>query len=384
MNVVVTGHVDHGKSTLIGRLLYDSKQITEGRISEVQKLAQEYKKKFEFAYFIDSYRDELKEERTIDTTQVRFKGKERIYTIIDTPGHKEFVKNMLTGASRADAAILVVSVTDGAQEQTKRHLFLLDLLGIRNLIVFVNKMDLVSYDIKKFLDIEVQVSKLIKEYNFESIRYIQGSALEGLNVYKEGVVDALDSLIIREWEKPMRFLVQDTYRNIIVGKVISGTLKEEDILGFQPSGLWGQVSSLLTYKANLKEAGEGTSIGLVMDTYPKRGDVGMLKQDWIKAKEEYDVEFVLIDGKVEVGTPLQLKCGTKIVNCEIKKIKSKVDSETGEILQEVSPKKVKENEAAIAIIGSDPIVVEPFSKIPELGRFTLSKNKKIIGMGVVL
>ena len=142
VNVVIVGHVDHGKSTLIGRLLYDSDSITEGRVAEIQKLVEEYKRRFEFAYFIDSFDDELKEERTIDTTGVMFKGK-NLYSITDVPGHKEFIKNMLTGASHADVAVLVVSVEEGIQEQTGRHAFLINMLGIKQLFVVVNKMDAV-------------------------------------------------------------------------------------------------------------------------------------------------------------------------------------------------------------------------------------------------
>ena len=144
-NVVMVGHVDHGKSTLVGRLLYDSDSITEGRVEEIQQLAQEYKRRFEFAYFLDSFDDEIKEERTIDTsTGIMFKGK-NMYSITDVPGHKEFIKNMLTGASHADIAVLLVAADDGIQEQTGRHAFLVHMLGIQNLIVIVNKMDAVEY-----------------------------------------------------------------------------------------------------------------------------------------------------------------------------------------------------------------------------------------------
>ena len=134
VNVVIIGHVDHGKSTLIGRLLYDSDSITEGRVEEIQKLAEEFKKTFEFAYFLDSFDDELKEERTIDTTGVMFKGK-NLYSVTDVPGHKEFIKNMLTGASHADVAVLVVAADEGIQEQTGRHAFLIHMLGVKQRLV---------------------------------------------------------------------------------------------------------------------------------------------------------------------------------------------------------------------------------------------------------
>ena len=145
VNVALVGHVDHGKSTLIGRLLYDSESIKDERVDVIQKLAEEFKRRFEFAYFLDSFEDELKEERTIDTVSLMFKSELNNYTITDVPGHKEFIKNMLTGASHADVAVLVVSAEEGVQEQTRRHMFLLRMLGIKQVFVVVNKMDAVDY-----------------------------------------------------------------------------------------------------------------------------------------------------------------------------------------------------------------------------------------------
>ena len=176
LNIVIVGHVDHGKSTLIGRLLYDSDSVTEGRVEEIQKLAEEYKRRFEFAYFIDSFDDELKEERTIDTTGVMFKGK-NLYTITDVPGHKEFIKNMLSGASHADIAVLVVAASEGIQEQTGRHAFLIHMLGMRQLFVVVNKMDAVNYNKDIFNDIKNKVSKLLTTFGYRDVTFIPGSAI---------------------------------------------------------------------------------------------------------------------------------------------------------------------------------------------------------------
>ncbi|MFW6105247.1 MAG: GTP-binding protein, partial [Chloroflexota bacterium] len=184
VNVVIIGHVDHGKSTLIGRLLYDSESITEGRVEEIQKLAEEYKRRFEFAYFIDSFDDELKEERTIDTTGVMFKGKKNLYSITDVPGHKEFIKNMLTGASHADIAVLVVAADEGIQEQTGRHAFLIHMLGIKQLLAVVNKMDIVDYKQEVFQTIKSGVSKLLASLGYSNIDFIPISAMEGDNIYK--------------------------------------------------------------------------------------------------------------------------------------------------------------------------------------------------------
>jgi len=174
INVVIVGHVDHGKSTLIGRLLYDSDSITEGRVEEIQKLAEEYKRRFEFAYFIDSFDDELKEERTIDTTGVMFKGK-NLYVITDVPGHKEFIKNMLSGASHSDVAVLVVSAKDGIGEQTGRHAFLIHMLGIKQIFVIVNKMDAISYNENAYRILKDEVCGLLSVLGIEAKEFIPAS-----------------------------------------------------------------------------------------------------------------------------------------------------------------------------------------------------------------
>ncbi len=222
VNVVIVGHVDHGKSTLIGRLLYDSQSLPDDKIAEIQKLLEEYKRKFEFAYFLDSFEEELKEERTIDTTRVQFKG-QNYYSIVDVPGHKEFIKNMLTGASHAQVAILVVSAPDGAQEQTGRHAFLLHMLGINNIIVTINKMDLVDYQGAAFQEVKDETKRLLSSLGYLTMKFIPVSAMEGDNIYKSStkmewyrgptLIQTLDGIEPEEVsEKPLRFVVQDVYR----------------------------------------------------------------------------------------------------------------------------------------------------------------------------
>nr|MBC8274679.1 50S ribosome-binding GTPase [Chloroflexota bacterium] len=167
LSAVIVGHVDHGKSTLIGRFLYDSETLPDDRMAEIQKLLEEYKKRFEFAYFLDSFEEELQEERTIDTTRVLFKGQgENYYTIVDVPGHKEFIKNMLTGACHAQVAVLVVSAPDGVQEQTRRHAFLVNMIGIKNIIVAVNKMDMESYKESVFERVKADAQQLLSSLGY--------------------------------------------------------------------------------------------------------------------------------------------------------------------------------------------------------------------------
>ena len=396
VSVVIVGHVDHGKSTLIGRLLYDSDSITEGRVEEIQKLAEEYKKRFEFAYFLDSFDDELKEERTIDTTGVMFKGEKNLYSITDVPGHKEFIKNMLTGASHAEVAVLVVAADEGIQEQTGRHAFLINMLDIKKLFVMVNKMDAVDYREENFLDIRNKVAKLLTSFGYHDVVFIPGSALEGDNVYKpsqrmkwyEGstLIEALDEVEISKELKPLRFVVQDTYLvdsdKIVVGRVESGTLRKGDEVIFQPSGVGGKIERIKAFDCEVPEANVGDSIGIMVNKEVKRGDVCGLVEVPPIPTEEFLGEAVLLEKNLRKGDKLELRCGTRRVKCEIKEIKERINSETGEVVER-NPAEITENEAATILFATEPLVVEKFSEIPELGRFILVRDRNI-GAGVVL
>ena len=396
VNVVIIGHVDHGKSTLIGRLLYDSESITEGRVEEIQKLAEEYKKRFEFAYFIDSFDDELKEERTIDTTGVMFKGKKNLYSITDVPGHKEFIKNMLTGASHADVAVLVVAADEGIQEQTGRHAFLIHMLGIKQLFAVVNKMDIVDYKQEVFQTIKSGVSKLLASLGYSNIDFIPISAMEGDNIYKPSprmewykgptLIQTLDEVKISKELKPLRFVVQDTYNvdseRVVVGRVESGTLRRGDEVIFQPSGVRGKIKNMKVFGGELEKAEQGDSIGIVLDKEVKRGDVCGLMEAPPVPTGEFLGEAVLLEKNLRKGERLELRCGTRRVSCEIKEIRERINSETGEVVEK-QPAAISENEAATIVFATEPLVVERFSEIPELGRFILVKDRNI-GAGVVL
>ena len=396
INVVIVGHVDHGKSTMIGRLLYDSESITEGRVAEIQKLAEEYKRRFEFAYFIDSFDDELKEERTIDTTGVMFKSQKNLYTVTDVPGHKEFIKNMLTGASHADVAVLVVAADEGIKEQTGRHAFLIHMLGIEKLFVVINKMDAVDYSEKIFQDTRKKVADLLASFGYDDVTFIPGSAMEGDNIYSPSpnmnwykgptLIDTLDSVSVEQTKNPLRFVVQDTYsvdsENIVVGRVESGTLQKGDEVIFQPSNVKATVRKIMVYQQELPTANNGDSIGIAIDTEVKRGDVCGYVESSPVAVTDFVGEVVLLDHTLKAGDEVELRCATRWVKCHIKHIREKINSETGEVIEK-NPALIYENEAAIIDFSCDPVVVERFSEIPELGRFVLVRDHNI-GAGIVL
>jgi bifunctional enzyme CysN/CysC len=182
LRIVFVGHVDHGKSTLIGRILHDTESLPEGKIDMVKKACAAEGMEFEFAFVLDALLEEQKQNVTIDTTEIRFKTKRRKYIIIDAPGHKEFLKNMITGASRADAAVLVIAANEGVREQSRRHAYLLSLLGVKQLIVVVNKMDLADFSEKKFEEIEKEYRKFLRELGLEARVFVPASAKNGDNV----------------------------------------------------------------------------------------------------------------------------------------------------------------------------------------------------------
>ncbi len=400
VNVVLVGHVDHGKSTLIGRLLYDSESIKDERVEEIQKLAEEYKRKFEFAYFLDSFEDELKEERTIDTVSLMFKSKKNYYTITDVPGHKEFIKNMLTGASHADVAVLVVSAEEGVQEQTRRHMFLLKMLGIKQVFVVVNKMDIEDYKKERFEEEKEQISKLLDSFDYATgeMLFIPVSAVEGDNIYKYSeqmkwydgptLIDALDGVTLKGKEKPLRFAVQDIYKveneETIVGRVESGILRRADNVIFEPSGVKAKVEKIKVFEGEWAEAKAGASIGIIINGgVVKRGDVLGLLEKPPKPTNAFLGEAVLLDKNLKKGEVVEIRCGTAKVSGEIKEIRERIDSETGAVL-ESNPEEINEHDAATIVFATEPLVVEEFAEIPELGRFVLVKANKNIGAGVVL
>ncbi len=397
LNAVIVGHVDHGKSTLIGRLLYDSETLPEDKLAEIQKLLEEYKKRFEFAYFLDSFEEELKEERTIDTTRVLFKGK-NYYTIVDVPGHKEFIKNMLTGACHAQVAILVVSAPDGVQEQTRRHAFLVHMLGVKKVICAINKMDLEGYQQSAFDRVRTETTKLLSSLGYTRTRFIPISAMEGDNVYKPSLrmswyqgstlIQALDAIEPEKVVgKSLRFIVQDVYHidseKITVGRVESGTLKKGDKLVFQPSGVKGRVTKIKVFLGEVEEAVSGDSVGIVLEGEPRRGDVGGHATDLPVAVDTFLGEVALLEGTLSRGEKLEMKCGTKRTECLVAEIRERINSETGEVIGK-GIRQIGENEAATIVFKTEPLVIEKFSEIPELGRFILVRGKKNIGAGVVL
>ncbi len=395
VKVVFAGHVDHGKSTLIGRLLYDSGSVKEGQVAAIQRLAEELKSRFEFAHFLDAFDDELREERTIDTTNVMFQGK-NLYTVIDVPGHKEFIKQMLTGASQADVAVLVVATDEGIQEQTGRHTFLVKMLGIRRVFVLINKMDLAAYKQTAYQRTANEMSRLLDSLGYEAEAFIPGSAMAGDNICRQSsrmpwydgptLIEALDRVELSHHEKPLRFTVQAVYNvnsvRIVTGRVESGRLRKGDTVVFYPSAVSGQIESIRTFGSEPDYAETGDSVGVVTGCEPRRGDVCGLLEDPPKLVDEFLGEITLLDDSLSRGDTLELRCATQTVRCQVKHIEKKIDPVTGQVTEEHA-ERMGQHEVATVLFATEPLVVEDFSDIPELGRFVLVREKNI-GAGIVL
>src|SRR3989441_13057390 len=371
LKIVFVGHVDHGKSTLIGRILHDTGSLPEGKIEEIKKACAAEGMEFEFAFLLDALLEEQKQNVTIDTTEIPFRTARRRYAIIDAPGHKEFLKNMITGASRAGAAILVIGADEGVREQSRRHAYLLSMLGIKQVIVVVNKMDLVGYSENRFREIEKEYRKFLKELGLDARTFVPASAREGENVARTNmkmkwccaanVLEALDLLEPqkRDVDLLLRFCVQDVYRfdgrRIIAGRIETGTLRVGDELIFSPANKssvvatierWPQVilsgvegsrraSSTVTQRDSSTSPGvtvvAGDSIGITLaeQIFVERGYVASHQNETPVETNRFHADlFWIVREPLRIGRLYDLRLATQHVKCQIVSIEHVTDSST--------------------------------------------------------
>ncbi len=413
INLITAGHVDAGKSTLVGRLLYDSGAIREEELRKLKELAKEFKKEtFEFAYVMDKLKEERQRGLTIDVMHRPFETQKYFFTVIDAPGHRDFVKNMITGASQADAAILVISAKqgEGIQEQTKEHTWLLKVLGINQLIVAINKMDTVNYDQKRYEEIKEEASKLLQSvgYKVDQIPFVPVSAYYGDNVVKKTdkmpwwdgptLVEALDATIKepeKPIDKPLRIPIQDVYSitgvgTVPVGRVETGVLKVGDAVVFEPAGVQGEVKSIEMHHQPIQEAKPGDNIGFnvrgVSKQDIKRGDVAGHPNAKPTVAQEFTAQIIVLQHPTAIApgyTPV-FHVHTASVACTITEIMAKVDPQTGSVVQE-NPDFIKTGDAAkVRVRPTKPLVIEKYSEFPQLARFAIRDMGKTIAAGIVL
>src|SRR5437016_7763752 len=414
LKIVFVGHVDHGKSTLIGRILHDTDSLPEGKIEMVKKACAAEGMEFEFAFVLDALLEEQKQNVTIDTTEIRFKTKRRKYIIIDAPGHKEFLKNMITGASRADAAVLVIAANEGVREQSRRHAYLLSLLGVKQLIVVVNKMDLADFSEKKFEEIEKEYRKFLAELGLEARIFIPGSAKNGDNVASTSspsdesvrmadkkmkwhrgpsVLEALDLLEPQsaDVDLPLRFCVQDVYRfderRIIAGRIETGKLRVGDELVFSPANKTSKVQSIEEWGgAGDAEALAGDSIGITLSEqiFVERGYVASHQTDTpIEANRIHADVFWIVREPMRSGRLYDLRLATQEVKCEIVSIDQVMDSSSLESTTEKREQLERNEVGRLTIQTRSPLVIDNHDRIPDLGRFVIVDDDQICGGGSI-
>ena len=403
LRVVFVGHVDHGKSTLIGRILHDTSSLPEGKIEQIKKACAAEGMGFEFAFLLDAFLEEQKQNVTIDTTEIPFRTPRRQYAIIDAPGHKEFLKNMITGASRADAAILVIGADEGVREQSRRHAYLLSMLGIRHLIVVVNKMDLVDYSENRFREIEQEYRKFLRELGLDARAFIPASAREGENVAQASmkmkwygaasVLEALDLLDPqeRDVDLPLRFCVQDVYRfdgrRIIAGRIETGTLRVGDQLVFSPANKSSVVATIERWNAQENgPAVAGDSIGITLSEqiFVERGYVASRENETpIEANRFHADLFWIVREPLRVGYLYSLRLATQDVKCEVVSIERVMDSSTLETKSDGREQLERNEIGRLTIQTRAPLVIDNHDRIPNLGRFVIIDDGQICGGGTI-
>ncbi|MCE4604769.1 MAG: translation elongation factor EF-1 subunit alpha [Aeropyrum sp.] len=418
LNLVVIGHVDHGKSTLVGHLLYRLGYIEDKKLKELEEQAKSRgKESFKFAWILDKMKEERERGITIDLTFMKFETKKYIFTIIDAPGHRDFIKNMITGASQADAAILVVSARKGefeagmsAEGQTREHLLLARTMGIEQIIVAVNKMDApdVNYDQKRYEFIVGVLKKFMKGlgYQADKIPFIPVSAWKGDNLIERSpnmpwyngptLVEALDQLQPpkKPVDKPLRIPIQNVYSipgagTVPVGRVETGVLRVGDKVVFMPAGVTGEVRSIEMHYQQLQQAEPGDNIGFAVRGVGKgeikRGDVAGHPDKPPTVADEFEARIFVIwhPSAITVGYTPVIHIHTASISSRIIQIKAKLDPKTGQVVEE-NPQFLKSGDAAIVVFKPiKPMVVETFSEIPQLGRFAMRDMNRTVGIGIV-
>ncbi|MBR2216209.1 MAG: 50S ribosome-binding GTPase [Selenomonadaceae bacterium] len=405
LNIVVVGHVDHGKSTVLGRLLYDTRSLPLGAVEKVKKIAHDTGKPFEYAYLLDAFEEEQQQGITIDTTQIQFATRKRDYIIIDAPGHKEFLKNMISGAANAQAALLVVDAKEGVQEQSKRHGYMLSLLGIRAVYVLINKMDLVGYDQHTFNDVAHDMKEFLASLGVSPLAYIPVSGLEGDNIaqlsphtpwYKgESLLAALDLLPEgREaTEKPLRLPIQDVYkfdaRRIIAGRLEAGTIEPGDEIAIYPAGRTTVVTALPHWRENDKKtqaiAGESTGIQVRDEFFNKRGEIITKKGEKppLVTRSLRASLFWLGKEPLLFHRKYKLKLATAEVEAELGAIVKIIDA--AELKKQENRTEIRQNDVAEVVLKlKEEIACDLFTECPATGRFVLVDGYDVAGGGIVL
>lgn len=407
MQLVIVGHVDHGKSTLVGRLLSDSGSLPEGKLEQVRRTCERNSKPFEYAFLLDALKDEQSQGITIDASRIFFTSEKRQYVIIDAPGHSEFLKNMISGAARAEAAILLIDALEGIAENSRRHAYMLSLLGIKQVVVAVNKMDLVEYDRERFSQIERDYRAFLGTIGVDPVAFVPVSAFFGVNLVKNSgtipwytgrsILEEIDTLEKKAplAEQPLRLPVQDVYkftangdrRRIIAGTIETGTLHVGDEVLFLPSGKRSRISSIEAFNRPPRlsaTAGEATGVTLETQVYLRPGEIMVHPETATLAVGSLFRAniFWMARKPLEAGKTYKLKLATAKVDVVVESVVSILNAST---LEKQSRNTVERNEVAEVIIRTyEPLAFDLSHQAESTSRFVLVDEYDISGGGIIV
>ncbi|MFX0034423.1 MAG: translation elongation factor EF-1 subunit alpha [Candidatus Hermodarchaeota archaeon] len=419
LNLVIIGHIDHGKSTMMGALLIETGAVTDREARELEKLAKEYdRESWSYAFVFDRLKEERQRGITIDLAFRKFETKSKYFTIIDAPGHADFVKNMITGASQADAAILVVSGKKGEMEvgiaangQTREHAYLAQTLGVKQIVVAVNKADVYDYSEARYNEVKEAVGDLLKNIGFKlkDVPFVPCSGMQMQNLSKKSdkmpwydgptLIDAIDQFVLPEKPtgKPLRLPIQDSYRIkgtgvVPVGRVETGILKKGDKIIIMPTGFQGEVRSIEMHHEEIPQAIPGDNVGFsirgITMADASRGDCLGHPSDpptVINPNGKWTGQIIVIWHPTAIAqgyTPV-IHAHTAQVAAKFSSLLKKMDQKTGAVIED-SPKFLKKNESALVeLIPIKKMCLEKYEAFPEMGRFAVRDMGRTVAVGIV-
>jgi bifunctional enzyme CysN/CysC len=406
LKIVIVGHVDHGKSTFVGRLFHDAGSLPEGKLQQLQRIAERRGVPFEWANLMDALQSERDQNITIDTAQIWFHTAKRQYVIIDAPGHKEFLKNMVTGAANAQAALLLIDAQEGVQENSRRHGYLLSLLGIRQVAVLVNKMDLVAHSQERFQQLEQEYRAWLESIELEPKLFIPIAAKNGDNIasaspnmpwYKgPTVIEALDQFEVAPppANQPLRFPIQDVYRfderRILAGRVETGSIRVGDRLMFCPGNKTSTVKTIESWNTlsrNSATAGESIGITLTEQIFVERGSVACLESALPYELNRFKARIFWLGREAfRKGRKYKIKLATQELECEIDEIARVIDASTLDSIERPEEEShVGRHEVGELFLKTrKPLAFDAISELVPTGRFVVVDGFDVAGGGIIV
>lgn len=410
MNLVFIGHVDAGKSTSVGRVLLDTGHIEQHIIDKYRKEAEaKGKGSFEFAWVMDGLKEERERGVTIDVAHKKFTSDKYYFTIIDAPGHRDFVKNMITGTSQADAAVLVVAAPEGVMAQTKEHVFLAKTLGVNQIIININKMDATKpeWSEERFNQVKEDVGKLLAMVGYKDVQYVPTSAFKGDNVVNKSnnlswwkgptLLDSLNNLTVpkKPTDLPLRLPIQDVYTitgigTVPVGRIETGVLKVGQNVIFAPSNSKGEIKSVEMHHEQMPQAEPGDNVGFNVRGVGKndirRGDVCGPTDSIPAVAQTFTAQIAVLQhpSVIAVGYTPVFHLHTAQVACTFEEIQKKLDPKTGQVKEE-NPDFIKTGDIAIVKVRpTRPLCIEKVKEFPQLGRFAIRDMGTTVAAGMCL